>query len=69
VIEPEAGEFPRTAAKRAAFIVALEALADPHPHLRQQLRFFFEQRFPVDVRHNAKIHRLALARQFRAALK
>jgi acyl-CoA synthetase (AMP-forming)/AMP-acid ligase II len=40
VIEPEAGEFPRTAAKRAAFIAELEALAEPHPHLRQPLRFF-----------------------------
>lgn len=69
VIEPEADAFPRTASKRAKFIAELEALAEPHPHLRQQLRFFFEQRFPVDVRHNAKIHRLALARQFRAALK
>jgi acyl-CoA synthetase (AMP-forming)/AMP-acid ligase II len=69
VIEPEADAFPRTASKRAEFIAELEALAEPHPHLRQQLRFFFEQRFPVDVRHNAKIHRLALARQFRVALK
>tara|TARA_B110000003_G_scaffold249421_1_gene261756 strand:+ start:1098 stop:2720 length:1623 start_codon:yes stop_codon:yes gene_type:complete len=68
VIEPEAGAFPRTVSKRAEFIAELEALAEPHPHLHQQLRFFFEQRFPVDVRHNAKIHRLVLARQFRAVL-
>ena len=67
VIEPEAGAYPLTAA-RVKFIAELEALAEPHPHLCQQLRFFFEQRFPVDVRHNAKIHRLALARKFRVAL-
>lgn len=27
-------------------------------------RFFFRKKFPVDVRHNAKIHRLTLKRQF-----
>jgi len=29
--------------------------------------FFFEKSFPVDVRHNAKIHRLSLARKFAGA--
>jgi hypothetical protein len=26
------------------------------------MRFYFRARFPVDVRHNAKIHRLTLAK-------
>jgi hypothetical protein len=26
------------------------------------MTYFFLERFPVDVRHNAKIHRLSLAR-------
>ena len=40
----------------------LRALALRHPHTATIRRFFFHPRFPVDVRHNAKIHRLTLAR-------
>ena len=40
----------------------LRALALRHPHTASIRRFLFHPRFPVDVRHNAKIHRLALAR-------
>jgi acyl-CoA synthetase (AMP-forming)/AMP-acid ligase II len=40
----------------------LRALALQHPHTAGISLFFFRPRFPVDVRHNAKIHRLTLAR-------
>jgi acyl-CoA synthetase (AMP-forming)/AMP-acid ligase II len=39
----------------------LYALARRHPHTAPIRKFLFHRRFPVDVRHNAKIHRLALA--------
>ena len=39
----------------------LRALASRHPHTAGIRKFFFHPAFPVDVRHNAKIHRLALA--------
>jgi acyl-coenzyme A synthetase/AMP-(fatty) acid ligase len=40
----------------------LRSLALSQPHTRQITRFYFHPKFPVDVRHNAKIHRLTLAR-------
>ncbi len=40
----------------------LRSLAVRHPHTEPVKLFFFRRRLPVDVRHNAKIHRLALAR-------
>jgi acyl-CoA synthetase (AMP-forming)/AMP-acid ligase II len=40
----------------------LRALALQHEHTERIKVFYFQPRFPVDVRHNAKIHRLALAR-------
>lgn len=39
----------------------LRALALAHPHTASIKTFYFHPRFPVDVRHNAKIHRLTLA--------
>lgn len=41
---------------------ALRKLALGHPDTAGIHRFYFRPTFPVDVRHNAKIHRLALAR-------
>ena len=40
----------------------LRALATRHPHTAVIRKFFFHPSFPVDVRHNAKIHRLTLAK-------
>jgi acyl-coenzyme A synthetase/AMP-(fatty) acid ligase len=45
-----------------AFAQELRILAQQHTHTSAIRRFFFHPSFPVDVRHNAKIHRLALAR-------
>ncbi len=64
VVEPEATHFPRSRADRARFTSELLALAADSPAARQVTRIFFQRRLPVDVRHNAKIHRLALARKY-----
>jgi acyl-CoA synthetase (AMP-forming)/AMP-acid ligase II len=45
----------------------LRRLAVAHDHTRGIERFYFHNNFPVDVRHNAKIHRLQLARWARTA--
>ena len=50
------------AGDEAAFARELRALAQQHPHTTAIRRFFFHPAFPVDVRHNAKIHRLTLTR-------
>lgn len=62
VIEGKPGVRLRSTARRQALAGALRQLALGHPHTASIQRFFFHPRFPVDVRHNAKIHRLALTR-------
>ena len=57
VIEAE----PPRAGDARAFARELRALALQHPHTSRITRFYFHPKFPVDVRHNAKIHRLTLA--------
>ncbi len=47
---------------RAAVAAELRGLARATPATAGIRKFYFRKRFPVDVRHNAKIHRLALAR-------
>jgi acyl-CoA synthetase (AMP-forming)/AMP-acid ligase II len=42
-------------------VAELRSLALRHPHTADVRIFFFRAQLPVDVRHNAKIHRLALA--------
>ncbi len=49
-------------ADESALARELHELARRHDHTRGICRFYFHPRFPVDVRHNAKIHRLELAR-------
>jgi acyl-CoA synthetase (AMP-forming)/AMP-acid ligase II len=39
----------------------LRTLARQHEHTDGIAAFYFREKFPVDVRHNAKIHRLTLA--------
>jgi acyl-coenzyme A synthetase/AMP-(fatty) acid ligase len=51
------GEF----ADPQALARELRALALAHPHTAAIDTFYFHPAFPVDVRHNAKIHRLTLA--------
>jgi acyl-CoA synthetase (AMP-forming)/AMP-acid ligase II len=53
-LEPGARPDPRKILEQAA----------RHPLTSGIRRVFFDSRFPVDVRHNAKIHRLELARRY-----
>ena len=52
----------KNAADARTLVRELRALALAHPHTAALTTFFFREKFPVDVRHNAKIHRLTLAR-------
>jgi acyl-coenzyme A synthetase/AMP-(fatty) acid ligase len=48
--------------KARALARELRQLALAHPHTAAIRVFYFHPQLPVDVRHNAKIHRLTLAR-------
>ncbi len=51
----------RDSAAARALARELRDLALQHAHTQAIKAFFFHPQFPVDVRHNAKIHRLTLA--------
>lgn len=54
--------------ERAAIVRDLRLRIDGDPLLRRIPTILFMRKFPVDVRHNAKIHRLAMGRRFGAKL-
>jgi acyl-CoA synthetase (AMP-forming)/AMP-acid ligase II len=58
-VELEAGVAP---SQRGRIEAELLALGARHPHTARVQRVLFHPRFPVDIRHNAKIGREALAR-------
>ncbi|PXA04668.1 peptide synthase [Coraliomargarita sinensis] len=64
VIEPEPGHYPSSEADKEEFCSELGQLARANAVTQCIERFFFEKSFPVDVRHNAKIHRLSLAEKY-----
>jgi acyl-CoA synthetase (AMP-forming)/AMP-acid ligase II len=68
VIEPRAGYFPETEADRTRFIAELRELARINPQADRVREIVFQRALPVDVRHNAKIHRLQLAKEWTARL-
>jgi acyl-CoA synthetase (AMP-forming)/AMP-acid ligase II len=53
---------PRDSRECRALARELRELALQHDHTRSIKIFFFHPEFPVDVRHNAKIHRLTLTK-------
>lgn len=59
VVQPTTATSP---GEEPAFARELRELARRHAATASIRRFFFHRDFPVDVRHNAKIHRLVLAR-------
>lgn len=61
-IECWPGKHPRGVTAKRALGHELRELGAAHPHTDLVRLFYFVDRFPVDVRHNAKIHRLRLAR-------
>jgi acyl-CoA synthetase (AMP-forming)/AMP-acid ligase II len=69
VIQPEPGAFPKSRREKAAFRKELLEKTKGFIHLQGIRQIFFRRSLPVDARHNAKIHRLALAREYTAKLK
>jgi acyl-CoA synthetase (AMP-forming)/AMP-acid ligase II len=68
VVEPRAGHFPESKADRERFIAELRDLARINPQSDRVQHIVFQRALPVDVRHNAKIHRLQLAKEWTARL-
>ncbi|MDR0740332.1 MAG: AMP-binding protein [Puniceicoccales bacterium] len=64
VILPKAGCYPFFFLQRWVFRRELRILAQRFPKAAPITHFFFCRKLPVDPRHNAKIHRLALAKRF-----
>ncbi len=62
VVEPADWGQAETSGECRPFARELRELAKTHPHTAGIKTFYFLKKLPVDVRHNAKIHRLALAR-------
>ncbi|NJM06669.1 AMP-binding protein [Candidatus Gracilibacteria bacterium] len=61
IVEPEAGQMPKTAEERARFVSELRILGADYSMTAAISRFMFHPSFPVDIRHNAKIFREQLA--------
>jgi acyl-CoA synthetase (AMP-forming)/AMP-acid ligase II len=59
VVQPNEKLSP---AAMQSLATSLRERAKQHPHTQSITRFYFHPSFPVDVRHNAKIHRLTLAK-------
>ncbi len=62
VVEPVSREVVATPSLRRKLVRELRELGAAHPHTDLIRLAYLHPHFPVDVRHNAKIHRLALAR-------
>lgn len=62
IVEPHSRAVVETPALRRKLVRELRALAAQHPHTDRIRLAFLHPEFPVDVRHNAKIHRLKLAK-------
>lgn len=61
VVEPASRAVVATASLRRKLVRELRALGATHPHTDLIRLAYLHPHFPVDVRHNAKIHRLKLA--------
>ena len=63
VIEPKKNKYPYAKKDYKDFIKILQGKALSDEITKDINQFFFEKEFPVDVRHNAKIHRLSLSKK------
>jgi hypothetical protein len=61
VVEPEAGQFPKTQADRERFRCELLELARGNSLTESIQAVLFHPSLPVDIRHNVKIFREKLA--------
>lgn len=68
VVEPEKGCWPSPREKEK-WIQELRQLGAGYSHTEGIRQFFFCRKFPVDVRHNAKIHRLTLQRRYQKSIQ
>ena len=64
VVEPEKKAWPSTKESKEWFARELVRYLKEKELANPLNAFFFQKRLPVDVRHNAKIHRLSLRRQY-----
>ena len=68
VVEPRPGHFPQNTSERETFAAALRAAAQVNSYARAVQAIVFQRSLPVDVRHNAKIHRLQLSKEWSGRL-
>ena len=61
IVQPEEGRFPGTRAARGRLVGELRELAAANELTSKIEHFLIHRRFPVDIRHNAKIFREKLA--------
>lgn len=64
VVEPFKAALPKNEKERSVFIDELLEIGQQVEATRTIKQFFFDRSFPVDVRHNAKIHRLTLRKRY-----
>ncbi len=64
VLEPFAGMYPKSKDEEDTLLREVRSLAAACEVTAGIEHFFLHKGFPVDVRHNAKIHRLTLAKEF-----
>ncbi len=64
VLEPFSGMYPQSNDEEESFLEEVRSLAAACEVTAGIRHFFLHRGFPVDVRHNAKIHRLTLAKEF-----
>jgi acyl-CoA synthetase (AMP-forming)/AMP-acid ligase II len=57
VVQPEPGHMPTTDGERSSLAQKLFDHVEPNPVTAGVVQILFKADFPVDVRHNAKIHR------------
>lgn len=63
MVEPWPQQWPKNAEEKAQLLASLQKFAEQHVLTRTLAGFHLRRHFPVDVRHNAKIHRLTMARE------
>ncbi len=61
IVEPEAGQFPKTGSERDRFLAELLELSKANPLTASIDTILFHPSLPVDIRHNVKIFREKLA--------
>ncbi len=69
VVEPKPDCFPESRGEIIKFTESLGEITRRHPIANQVKRIVFQEKLPVDVRHNAKIHRLQLTREWNQKLR